>query len=115
MSILAIQAYRSALRATRVAFRGDSVLMDAARQKIREGFEANRELSKQEETEKAISEINSVAKFLVKNVVQAEKQQSDRYLLKIHDQTELGLNETIKQNNRKDMGSLTGVKISRCR
>lgn len=115
MSKPAIQAYRSALRATRVAFNGDAFMISSSRQKIREGFEANKGLSLKEEIDKAVEDLNSIAEFLIKNVVQAEKQPNERYLLKIHDKTELGRNETIKQANRENMGSLAGAKVRKCR
>lgn len=90
-------------------------MIRSAREKIREGYAANKGLVSSEEIDKAVTELNEVAKFLVKNVVQAEKQQNDNYLLKIHDKTELGLNETIKQSNRENMGSLAGAKVRKCR
>lgn len=110
----ALQAYRAALRATRVAFNGDSVVLNSARNKIREGFEENRSMSDQQEIEKAVTDLNEVAKFLVKNIVQGEQEKDGRYFLKFHDKTELGSNESIKQNNRANMGSLAGVKVKKC-
>lgn len=115
MSKPAVQAYRAALRATRVAFPGDAFMIRSARVKMREGFEMNKGLQVKEEIEKAVDDLNEVAKFLVKNVVQAEMQQNERYLLKIHDKTELGLNDTIKQSNKENMGSLAGAKVRKCR
>lgn len=100
----ALQAYKAALRATRVAFNGDRRVLGAARAQIRAGFDRNRQLAGNEQA-KAIKEMQEVSAFLVKNVVQGEKQ-GDKYFLKFHDKTELGDNETIKQNNRKNMGSL---------
>lgn len=110
----AIQSYRTALRATRVAFNGDAFMIRASTQKIREGFELNRQLTNKVEIEEAVTHMNEVAKYLVKTVVQAEKQPNDNYLLKIHDKTELGLNETIKKSNRENMGSLAGAKVHKC-
>lgn len=109
----ALQAYRAALRATRTAFNGDDVVLGSARAKIREGFELNRNLADQEAVTKAVDDLNEVAKFLVKNIVQGEKQPNDRYYLKFHDKTELGSNETIKQSNTENMGLLAGVKATR--
>lgn len=111
---VALQAYRAALRATRVAFSGDDVVLKAARTKVREGFESNRELSDQAEVDKAVKELNEVAQFLVKNIVQGEQEEDGRYFLKFHEKTELGSNETIKQSNRANMGSLAGVKARKC-
>jgi len=111
---LALQAYRNALRATRVAFNGDQVVLHAARTRVREGFESNRALSDEAEITKAVTELNEVARFLVKNIVQGEQEKDGRYFLKFHDKTELGSNESIKQSNRANMGSLAGVKARKC-
>lgn len=114
MTKAALLVYRSALRATRTAFNGDNKMLLASRQKIREGYELNRNLTDKEEINKAVKDLDEVAKFLVKNIVQAEKQENDRYFLKFHKKTELGDNSTIKQNNRANMGSLAGAKVRRC-
>lgn len=111
---LALQAYRTTLRATRIAFNGDEVVLKAARAKVRDGFESNRGLSDQVEIEKAVTELNEVAHFLIKNIVQGEQEKDGRYFLKFHDKTELGSNESIKQNNLANMGSLAGVKARKC-
>lgn len=60
-----------------------------------------------------IDKLNEVSKFLVQNIVQGEKQGDGKYFLKFHDKTELGDNETIKQNNRVNMGSLAGSKAKK--
>lgn len=110
----ALQAYRTALRATRIAFNGDNTVLNSARLRIREGFESNRTLSDGQEIEKAVKDLNEVALFLVKNIVQGEPKEDGRYFLKFHEKTELGSNETIKQDNRANMGSLAGVKVRKC-
>lgn len=110
----ALQAYRAALRATRIAFNGDAVVLNSARAKIREGFDTNRALADEQEIQKAVKDLNEVSLFLVKNIVQGEQEKDGRYFLKFHDKTELGSNETIKQNNRANMGSLAGVKVRKC-
>lgn len=114
MSKPALQAYKAALRATKTVFSGDGYMLLLARAKIREGFEEKRGLTDAEEIEKEVTHLNEVAKFLVKNVVQGEKQANDRFHLKFHAKTELGSNETIKQSNRAEMGSLAGVKVRKC-
>lgn len=112
MSRSAISAYREALRATAVAFKGDAKVLSAARQRIREGYELNRELADSEKVEKAITELREVAKFLVQNIVQGEQKEDGKYFLKFHSKTELGDNETIK-HSKKEMGSLAGAKARR--
>lgn len=114
MSNSALQAYRAALRATRVAFNGDVVVLNSARAKIREGFDANKTLADKEEAHKKVKELEEVAQFLVKNIVQGVKDEDkDRYFLNFHSQTELGSNETIKQR-KTDLGSLAGAKVRKC-
>lgn len=105
----ALQAYRTALRATRIAFQQDIPVLTAARVKIREGFEEHRNLSDESVIQEEISKLNDVSQFLTRNIVQAKQQESGKYLLDIHSETELGDNESIK-NPKKDMGSLAGVK-----
>lgn len=114
MSNNALQAYRAALRATRIAFNGDNFVLGQARTKIREGFETNRHLEA-ENSEKAIADIQEVSTFLVKNIVQGVKQDGeDRYALKFHKQTELGSNDTIKQG-KAEIGTLAGAKGTKMR
>lgn len=110
----ALQAYRQAFRATKVAFKNDAKVLNAARAEIRRRTEENKHLVK-EEADNAIKELSEVSKFLIQNIVQAEKTKDDRYFLHFHDKTELGDNETIKQNNRANMGSLAGAKVRRCK
>ncbi|KAG7194275.1 Mitochondrial zinc maintenance protein 1, mitochondrial [Scheffersomyces spartinae] len=105
----ALQAYRNALRATKVAFKKDVPVLTAARTKIREGFEEHRGLSDESLIQEEVTKLNGISQFLVRNVVQAKKQDNGKYLLDIHSETELGDNESIK-NPKKDMGSLAGVK-----
>lgn len=106
----ALQAYRGALRATKLSFAQDNQVLLAARKQIRDGFEANRTCDNAEEE---ITKLNDVSQFLIKNIVQGEKQDDGKYFLKFHDKTELGDNETIKQNNKADMGSLAGAEPKR--
>ncbi|BAO42579.1 protein FMP36 [Kluyveromyces marxianus] len=90
----ALAAYRNGLRAARVAFGGDTRMLVAARQKMREGMinPPNPELSPDEQ----IKHMNDVAQFLRQNIVQGKKAEGDKYHLNIHKDTELGDNETIK-------------------
>lgn len=110
----AIHAYKEALRATRVAFKNDLRVLQAARSEFRRRTEENRSLADQQQIDKAVQEMSDVANFLIKNIVQAEQREKDRYFLHFHDKTELGSNETIKQNNRANMGTLAGVKAKKC-
>lgn len=106
-----LSAYRNALRATKVAFRQDLPIFQAARVQLKQGIRDNSNLQAQPEIEEAVQKLNEVAKFLIQNIVQGEKQQDGKYFLNFHEKTELGDNETIKQG-RKEMGSLAGKKGS---
>lgn len=91
----ALNAYRHGLRATRVAFNGDSRMLLAARHKMRDGMinPPNPELP----VDKQVEHLEEVARFLRQNLVQGKKSGSEqRYALNIHKDTELGDNETIK-------------------
>lgn len=114
MTRAAVTAYRHALRATRLAFKGDTYMMNAARGKVKEGILEKRDLRDEQEIEKAVTHLEEVAAFLVKNIVQGERQPNDRFQLKFHSKTELGSNETIKQESRVNLGSLAGAKVRRC-
>lgn len=111
---VALSAYRTALRATGVAFRGDTTVLNAARLKIKQGFEENRELSDAGKIDEEIQKLNEVSSFLIKNIVQGELKDGEKYHLKFHSRTELGDNESIKQNNRANLGSLAGAKVKKC-
>ncbi|KAF2731775.1 hypothetical protein EJ04DRAFT_442323 [Polyplosphaeria fusca] len=96
---MALAAYRHVLRAARIAFEGDFNTLMAARHQVRRNFEDNRSLaSGSEELSQQISHAEEVAKFLRENVVQGQAAQdtSDRYQLRIHEHTERGDNEDIK-------------------
>lgn len=111
-----VHAYRNALRATRVAFRNDLPVLNAARHKIRQEFEANRNVAADVQQER-INHMNDVLKFLIQNIVQGEPQDNGRVMLHFHDRTELGDNETIKQNHKDNLGSLAtakGAKFKKC-
>lgn len=101
----AFTAYRNLLRASRIAFRSDLEVLQAARSKMREEF-AQKDSDKP--VEERIEHANAVAKFLVQNVVQGVRREEDKYTLNIHNRTELGDNNTIKQK-KSDMGSLAGA------
>ena len=107
-------AYRNALRATRIAFRQDVPVLSSARLQIKDGFTKNRELKDEAEISEAISKLNEVSKFLVQNIVQGEKQEDGKYFLNFHEKTELGDNETIRQGNKANLGSLAGAKVKKC-
>lgn len=92
----ALNAYRNGLRATRIAFNGDTRMLLASRAKMREGMEnpPNPELSKEQQ----IKHLEDVATFLKRNLVQGRKEGSEeKYHLNIHKETELGDNESIKK------------------
>lgn len=111
---LALSAFRDALRATHVAFKGDPEVLHAARLQIREGYRKHGNL-KEEDARSEITKLNEVSQFLIKNIVQGSRDEKDgRYFLNFHDKTELGDNETIKQSNRANMGSLAGAKVKKC-
>ncbi|EDO17958.1 hypothetical protein Kpol_1054p3 [Vanderwaltozyma polyspora DSM 70294] len=97
----ALGAYRHGLRAARIAFQGDTTMLNAARLKMRQGMEKpNPELSKDQQ----ISLMEDVALFLRRNLVQGKKIKEstttsdgkDVYRLNIHKDTELGDNDTVK-------------------
>ncbi|KAK8191244.1 mitochondrial zinc maintenance protein 1, mitochondrial [Phyllosticta capitalensis] len=96
--VSATAAYRNLLRSIRIAFEGDVAVMNAARFEARNNFEANRSLSEDsKDLEKSIAKANDVAKFLKENLVQGQVKDDGKYQLRIHEHTERGDNESIKQ------------------
>ncbi|KAL2276403.1 hypothetical protein FJTKL_00917 [Diaporthe vaccinii] len=77
---MALQAYRSLLRATRLTFQGDERLLTNARDQIRAGFREKAALSPSDPA-----------------VAPAGRNEGDgRYKLRIHEHTERGDNDTVK-------------------
>ncbi|KAF2097274.1 mitochondrial zinc maintenance protein 1, mitochondrial [Rhizodiscina lignyota] len=95
---MALAAYRHVLRSARIAFEGDSIRLTAARSAAREGFEGNKTLPPGGEAAlSGIQHAEGVAQILRENVVQGKATDSDgsKYKLRIHQETELGDNETL--------------------
>lgn len=109
----ALTAFRHALRATRTAFHGDAEVLNAARNKIKNGFMENKNLTDTEKAAEEIQKLNEVSKFLTRNIVQGEKQRDGKYFLKFHNDTELGDNESIRQG-KPELGSLAGARVRKC-
>ncbi|EXJ67239.1 uncharacterized protein A1O5_09886 [Cladophialophora psammophila CBS 110553] len=95
---MALAAYRHLLRATRIAFPGDYHLLHAARTQARTGFDTLRSLDPDsEEAIKGIAHAEGVASILRHNVVQGKQVEgSDVIRLTIHEDTEKGDNDTVK-------------------
>ncbi|KAI0111189.1 hypothetical protein GGR51DRAFT_557594 [Nemania sp. FL0031] len=92
----ALPVYRNLLRASRLVFRGDTVLLNAARANIRQGFLKNAALEPTSpEFVAAVNHGEEVAKILRENVVQG-KREGDTYKLRIHEETERGDNDSVK-------------------
>jgi len=96
---MALSAYRTLLRSTRIAFQHDMHTLLAARQNARTGFEQHRNLTPEsEESAKRIHYANDVARILRENVLQGTPVagKEGQYRLRIHEHTELGDNDSIK-------------------
>ncbi|KAK6357822.1 Mitochondrial zinc maintenance protein 1, mitochondrial [Orbilia blumenaviensis] len=93
----ALHAYRALLRASQVAFQGDSRLLLVSHREIRTQFERNLDGNSAGEKDEKIKHAFEVAKFLKQNVVQAEKVDGEeKFKLQLRDETERGDNESIK-------------------
>ncbi|ODV94904.1 hypothetical protein PACTADRAFT_50753 [Pachysolen tannophilus NRRL Y-2460] len=110
-SAAALKAYRSALRATRIAFDGDISTLTAARNQIRAGMRAKEYEGKTQE--QRIEHLSQVAAFLRKNIVQGKRKDGNRYALNIHKDTELGDNDSIKKK-RSTLGNPSGAGMGGC-
>ena len=67
--------------------------MNASRAEIRKGFNQPDETKSVEER---ITHLEEVSKFLMSNIVQGKRQDNGKIHLNIHEGTELGDNESIK-------------------
>ncbi|KAK4187232.1 hypothetical protein QBC35DRAFT_499080 [Podospora australis] len=93
----AVQAYRNLLRAARIAFEGDMVVLSAAKDSIRAGFRDKASLPASDPSiQPALAHAEEIASFLKANVVQGKKIADDTFKLRIHQHTERGDNESIK-------------------
>lgn len=103
-----IQAYRGLIRAANLAFRNDSAALKAACERIR--TEYNVPLENDADLKRRIQLAKDVAHILRSNVVQGVKadQESEKYKLNIHKETELGDNDDRFQKTAPSEGSSGG-------
>ncbi|ODV91131.1 hypothetical protein CANCADRAFT_116740 [Tortispora caseinolytica NRRL Y-17796] len=102
----AVAAYRNVWRAINIAFKEDVELMTGARMRLRSEFEANRNLIEdKEQLDEKILHANAVATLLRQNLVQGKAKEGSedkpKYVLRLHEEIELGDNETIFQGKTK--------------
>ena len=131
----ALSAYRTLLRAARVAFQGtlfpsssyllqnlsltdlssagDARLLSASFTQARQSFEAQRS-SPPDKIREGVQHAFEVARVLREQVVQGAKVEGqnaigteERYQLRIHDETERGTNESVKTGSL-DVGAMKG-------
>lgn len=111
---MALAAYRQLLRATRVAFNGnvqspeiktlltcvgDLPLLHSARHQARQGFDKGRSLQPESsEATEAVKHAIGVSQVLLHNIVQGRQMDGaeDKYKLELHEHTEKGYNDTVK-------------------
>lgn len=103
---LITSAYRYLLRSSQLAFGGDPVAFNAARQAIRENFKNNNYTS-QDELDQQLAHAKEVGVILRQNVVQGVRQNPDenKFTLRIHSETELGDNDDIKKKSKSTLGA----------
>ncbi|PHH58975.1 hypothetical protein CDD81_3979 [Ophiocordyceps australis] len=95
---MALAAYRSILRAARLAFKDDAPILASAQTQARAQFQEKASLDPAgPDAKAAIQHAQDVAKILRENVVQGRKAdgQENTYKLRIHEFTERGDNESI--------------------
>jgi complex III assembly factor LYRM7 len=96
---MALAAYRHLLRATRIAFHEDTAMLLASRAQARSGFDKSRSYAPDsKEATTAVAHAEGVAEVLMKNIVQGKvvEGESDKLRLRIHEHTERGDNDTVK-------------------
>lgn len=113
----ALNAYRSALRATRIAFNNDTSRLLAARTKIKSEMKLEKSTTHPKFTLiQRIELLENVCQFLRHNIVQGVKNDNseNRYTLNIHKDTELGDNEEIKKNKSRFSSGSSAVTGGGC-
>lgn len=117
-STRALNAYRSALRATKIAFTNDTTRLLAARSKIKHEMKLENSSTHPKYTPaERIKLLENVSNFLIHNIVQGVKKTEDknsRYTLNIHKDTELGDNEEIKKNKSRFSSGSSAVTGGGC-
>ncbi|KAG8530105.1 uncharacterized protein KY384_005587 [Bacidia gigantensis] len=100
---MALEAYRSVIRAARTAFQGDARVYSAAIKELHSKFSSNRHLSPEDpETSEKVAEAREVARLLRENIVQGESHAGGKeFKLRFHSETERGDNASTKAT---DMG-----------
>lgn len=96
----ALNAYRAALRSTKIAFTSDVKTLTASRTRLREEMRAEKSITDPKlDTVQRIELLEQVGEFLKRNIVQGIKKspEESRYLLNIHKETELGDNDDLKK------------------
>ncbi|BGP06047.1 hypothetical protein JCM10049v2_001866 [Rhodotorula toruloides] len=126
----AASAYRALLRSQRLTFKGDELALKAAHQQTRILFNrfipsssasrspfaaqnplvpppqlAPKDELTPEKVDEHIDGAFEIAKFLRTNVVQGVRTDEGNYALRIHDETERGDNDTVKQPKPLDVPS----------
>lgn len=97
----ALSAYRNSMRATRLAFNNDLLVLKSARDQIRSEMKLQTSPSNPLlKINERVDLLNQISEFLRHNIVQGVKNGNsngkEKYLLNIHNNTELGDNEEIR-------------------
>ncbi|ODV83569.1 hypothetical protein CANARDRAFT_185053, partial [[Candida] arabinofermentans NRRL YB-2248] len=93
---LILKSYREALRATHLAFRNDLQTLSAARSTIKNKMKLKVDPEQPEwDLNQRLLHLDGVSTFLKRNIVQEMEVVEDRWFLNIHNETELGDNDTI--------------------
>lgn len=85
---------RTLLRAIRVTFEGDRRAIDAARERVRVEF--SQSCLDPAELQKRLQNGRDVALFLRRNLVQGVSKEGGNFKLRLHKDSELGDNTTVK-------------------
>ncbi len=108
----ALKAYRAALRAMNLTFKGDREVMNAARTKLRNEMRATRSKDHPEMNVKdRIDLLKQVATYLTRNIVQGVKVKEDNtYMLRFHEKTETNKNIPLAKRRKTTLhaGPVTG-------
>lgn len=94
-----LSVYKSFLKTIPIVFKNDTVLINASKQKVKEEILKKKYISEVNEIKKEIEDFKEINTFLLKNLIQGEKNARGNFFLNIHSMTELGENDSIKKQH----------------
>ncbi|KAI9202150.1 uncharacterized protein BJ171DRAFT_515031 [Polychytrium aggregatum] len=99
-----LASYKELLRAQQVTFAGDLPQLRASRVHTRNEYIKNKDVADAAQLEQMIKVAQQAATIIRKNIVQGVKSsESEKFQIRIHEDTEINSNDTIFKHKREKM------------